>query len=201
MVFNVFRSLAIAVISIGFSHSIPAIAAPFDQIETRSTVPLSGFKKIYIAPVDVELDELRFRTGVYDRDDTEPRPVSDDDKRRKAEYLEKHLNIAFKKKFEIVDAPGEDVLTISATLTRLVATRPTEQDFGRTATPVTGAGIYPGGADFYVELSQGDAQLGSLSKTYQASLSDSIPRTTQWQDADNFIRRFSKRLAWYVRKN
>jgi len=193
-----FRPLVLAATLCSMSAFAPAIAAPFDKIETLNAVPLAGFQKVYIAPVKVELEDTRVRRNI--RDISSARPVSDRDKALKAEDSYEDIVRAFGKKFEVVEAPGSDVLTVEAVVTKLSSTRPTLAD-SRVNVALDFDSVYAGGADFDVRLSQGETVLVEISESYTTNFNDGLPRIAIWQDYDRASNRMAYKLARYVRKN
>ena len=177
-----------------------ADARPFDEITAAEDVTLSTYEQVYIAPVGVELDpdtRRRVRTGTDTRRDWE---VSARDQALNAAELQEDLELAFGKKFTLANAPGPDILTVEATIIRLVSTRPPASELGaRTALSATSFGA--GGADYSVRLQEGDVTLVEITEKDQSSLTDGIPRVGIWQDAHRSFSRFSRRLARYAAKN
>lgn len=189
----------IAIASLTLSLGQTASAAPFDEVSTVSDTSLAGFQKVYIAPVTVELAETRTRRNLRDID--AQRPVSDKDKERRAKDTYKDVVQAFSKKFEIVDAPGADVLTIEMVVTKLVSSRATLADFGVSPRIDFSSTIYAGGADFDVRMSQGDTLLVEISDSNITNLSDGFPRNGTWQDYNRVSNRFARKLSKYVSEN
>lgn len=175
-----------------------AIAAPFDTIETSQNVQLSKFEKVYITPVRVELDDTKVRRNI--RDINSDRPVSDADKKRKAQDSYEDIVRAFGKKFELADAPGPDVLTVETIITKLTSSRPTLADFDLNVS-LSFDSVYAGGADFKVLLSQNEAILAEITDSTRNNLNDGLPRIAIWQDYDRVSDRFAKKLAKYVTRN
>jgi len=156
---KIYRLIALAT-ALGFASLAPiANASPFDQLEMRQTIPLAGFQKVYIAPVQVELANTKVR--VTTRDIRNPRPVSDRDKDRRAIETHKHMVHAFSKNFEIVDTPTDDALIVEAVITKLTSSRPTIADT-RGNVSLNFSSIYAGGADFDVRLKQGTSLLADI---------------------------------------
>jgi len=153
---------------------------------------------VYIAPVKVELADPKVRRTI--RDNISDRPVSDNDKARRAEQTYKHIVDAFGKNFEIVNTPTDDALIVEAIVTKLSSSRPTIADT-RVNVGLNFSSIYAGGADFDVRLKQGTSLLVDISDSYQTQLNDGFPRTGTWQDYNRVSRRFSRKLAKYVRQN
>jgi len=192
------RPLVMAAALCSMSAFSVAIAGPFDKIETVSETPLASFQKVYIAPVKVELDESNLRRSV--RDLSGDRPVSETDRARKAQDSYEKITRAFGKKFEIVDAPGEGVLTVETTIKKLVSTRPTLADF-REIPSLSFDSLYAGGGAFDIRLSQNDTPLVDISDNYTTNFNDGLPRITTWQDYDRASSRIARKLVRYVRKS
>ena len=178
-----------------------AHAGPFDTVTLETDAPLSGYEKVYIAPVTVDFGDQRIRRSI--RDFSGLRPVSERDQARKSEDLVEDLQREFGKRYVLVDGPGEDVLTVETILTRLVSTRPTLADLGGANVNLSFQSVYAGGANYQVTLREGDALIGIIEEdqTRQNSLNDGRPRVGIWQDADRSFNRFSRQLARYVEKN
>ncbi|MEM6899673.1 MAG: DUF3313 family protein [Pseudomonadota bacterium] len=176
----------------------PALAAPFDEITKTVDDTLASYESVYIAPVQLDLPEDTRRTV---RDIRSPRPVTERDQTRRAERLQRDLTRAFGNNFELVDAPGEDVLTVETTLTGLRSTRPTLADQIAEVQLDFGSTVYAGGADYAVRLSEADTVLVEIEESDKSNLNDGRPRVGTWQDADRSSRLFSSRLARYVRDN
>jgi len=197
MHFKTYRSVALA-LALGLISIAPcAHAAPFDQIEITETAALTGFQKVYIAPVKVELADLRVRTTI--RDTRSARPVSDRDKAIRAKQTRQHMVRSFSRNFEIVDTPTDDALTVETVITKLTSTRPTIADT-RVNVGLSFNSIYAGGADFDVRLKQGTSLLAEISDSYQTQLNDGRPRVGTWQDYSYVSRRFSRKLAKYIQQ-
>ena len=196
-----FRPLALAAALCSMSTFVPAIAAPFDEIETVNAAPLASFQKVYIAPVKVELDETNIRRSVSTfRNGRNDRPVSDRDQALKAQDSFEDIAKAFGKSFEVVEAPGEDVLTVETTITKLVSTRPTLADY-RVIPGLSFDSIYAGGGEFSIRLSEGETVLTEISDNYITNVNDGLPRIAIWQDYDRASKRIARKLARYVKSS
>ncbi|MEM9667819.1 MAG: DUF3313 family protein [Pseudomonadota bacterium] len=190
-----------ALIAIAFAAALTASASarPFDEVSNKSAEnPLASYQSVYIAPVQVDLgDDVRRDI----RDLRSPRPVTEIDQGRRAERLQRDLTRAFDKKFTLAEAPGEGILTVEATLTGLRSTRPTLAELDVNSQTDFGNSIYAGGADYAVRLIEEDDVLVEIEERDQTFLNDGRPRIGLWQDADRSSRRFSSRLARYVKNN
>lgn len=199
--FNKSIKIVLAAITALATALTPAIAAPFDSLSvTQEDRSFSTFEKVYIAPIEMELDQR----------DTPRRPrfssrrdpyVPKDDQAEKAKDLHDTLSAAFDKHFELVEAPGPGVLTISPKLTRLVPSRLTLSSRATTLGRDVNRTVYAGGASFDVTLSEGKTVLASLEDRYSTSFADQTPRVGFWQDADEAFGFFSTKLSRYIRKN
>ncbi len=178
-----------------------AFAGPFDTINLEVETPLSGYEKVYIAPVEVDFGDEPIRRNT--RDLRGLRPVSEADKTRKAKDLQEDLQREFGKNFELVEAPGDDVLTVKTTLTKLISTRPTIADFNSSNLGLDFRSVYLGGASYEITLREGEQLVGTIeeNQTRVGSFNDGQPRVGIWQDTDRSFNRFSRQLARYVKKN
>ncbi|MEO1476783.1 MAG: DUF3313 family protein [Pseudomonadota bacterium] len=190
------RRLAVTAV-LSTTLAFPAMAGPFDEISRADDVALAAYQSIYIAPVQVDLPTDTRKTV---RDIRSPRPVNERDQGLRAERLHRDLTRAFEKKFTLADAPGDDVLTVEATLTGLRSTRPTLADF-QTEVQLDFGSIYAGGADYAVRLSEAETTLVEIEERDRSNLNDGRLRVGVWQDADRSSRLFSSQLARYVKNN
>jgi len=177
-----------------------AHADTFDTVEFEADAILSTYEKVYIAPVEVDFSEHRIRRNI--RDINSIRPVSELDQARKADDFAEDLEREFGKRYTLVDAPGEDVLTIETTLTKLVSTRPTIADRRATNVNLSFQSVYAGGADYQIQLSEGDTLIATIEENQSSNtLNDGRPRIGIWQDTNRSFNRFSRQLARYVERN
>lgn len=197
--------IAACFIVIGLTTLPVSAAGPFDVIDVQTEVTLASYQKVYIAPVEITLEDAEFNVlSIRKRGDfgSEQRPAADHNLSQKAEDLHKKLIRAFKRDFTIVDAPGEDVLTIEAEITKLIPSRPTGKQRSSSLAKVTFAGsVMAGGVDYNVVLGSGETSLYNIRESHRSSLSDNIPRNSVWQDADASFSRFSRQLARFVKDN
>ena len=195
-----FIKRAIALTAATTMVAAAAHAAPFDAIDRATDAPLTTYEKVYIAPVEVDLSEHRIRRNL--RDTRGVRPVSERDQMSKAEDFAEDLERVFGKKYTLVDAPGEDVLTIEATLTKLVSTRPTTADF-RNQTGLSFSSLYVGGADYQINLIGGETLIAAIEEkqSRDGNFNDGRPRVAIWADADYSFNKFSRQLVHYVQNN
>lgn len=178
-----------------------AHAGPFDDVSLTSDTSLATYEKIYIAPVSVDFGDQPIRRNI--RDLRGLRPVTDSDQARRADDLADDLQREFGKRYVLVDAPGEDVLTVETTLTNLVSSRPTIADRRDASVNLDFRSIYAGGADYLVTLREGDQLIGTIEEnhTHNSSSNDGRVRVGIWQDVDRSFSRFSRQLARYVQQN
>ena len=201
------RNTFLAFAAIGTAIMLPAApaqASGFDSAETVQEATLSSFTKIYIAPVEVTLDEADFslnsRRG-RGRNNSGQRPITESDQDLKANDLHRALSRSFAKNFEIVDAPTADALTVSATITKLTPSRPTANEQSRGVGVQFGGSVSPGGASYSVVFTNNNQTLYTATESYRGNLTDGIPRIEIWYDTDVAFDRFAKKLSRYVRKN
>jgi len=187
--------VAVAAGDFAMASALRAAAVKFDTLTVEQDVALGTYEAVYIAPVEVALDPETRRNL---RDIRTDRPVSETDQARNAREFQEDLIRVFGKHFELAEAPGDGVLTINATITRLVSTRPSQADFQRFV-GIDFSSIYAGGASFTVELKEGDAPLATITEREQTFLNDGRPRVGVWQDTDYVFSRFSRKLSRYAR--
>ena len=193
------KLLALAALGVvAIYPAAPALASPsLDTVNVSTEADLSSFTKVYIAPVGVELKD-RFRRNL--RDVGAPRPVSEKDQAKRAEASREYFVSAFSKNYEVVEAPGEGVLTVEPIITRLESTRPTFADYE--AQPgLSASSIFAGGADYSVRLKTGETLLTEVSEKYRTDLFDGQPRNGIWTDFEYASRRMASKLVKHVRKN
>lgn len=199
-------SKLIALAALGLATALPMAAAQTDAAgsETAQTASLISYQKVYVAPVEVSLDPVKFNLNGSrgrGRNNTAQRPVSDADQDLKARDLRQTLSRTLAKDFELVDAPSPDALTVSARITKLVPSRPTGREQSRAIATQFGGSVSPGGANYTVEFSNQDTSLHTLQENYRGNLTDAIPRIAIWHDVDESFSRFSKKLRRYVKNN
>jgi hypothetical protein len=164
-------------------------AAAFDRETLVGDKPLSSFKSVYIAPVSLSLDESR-----------DARPVRDKDAAGRASDFHDELVDEFSEAFDIAGAPGAGVLTVEATLTKLVSTRPTMADYDDQPS-LAFESVYAGGAAFSATLSEDGETLAEIGDQYTSTLGDGTPKIATWQDADRAFSQWSRQLVDFVEKN
>lgn len=162
-------------------------ALAFDRASVVSGARLSNYQSVYVAPVRVSLE----------RSD---RPVSPRDAQIKAADLREEIIDAFQRSHAIKTGPGSDVLTISATLTKLVANMPTAADYSDHPS-LSPHSIYAGGAGFEASLSSPAGDLALVADEYVGLLDGVAPPVTTWQDADPAFFSWARRLQSFVEEN
>ncbi|MEO0882489.1 MAG: DUF3313 family protein [Pseudomonadota bacterium] len=181
-----------------------AQAQRFDTIEKSGDITLNTYGQVYIAPVKVALEPEKVRRRGISRNpnrNADPNSIlSDEDLEFNAGRLHHDLVNAFGKNFTLVEEPGEGVLTVDTTITRLVSTRPTAKELGRTG-GLDPLSIGAGGASYLVELKEGETPLVTIAERDQSTLNDGVPRFGIWQDAERSFNRFSRNLARYTKRN
>ena len=199
------RLVALASLCAMSAACITASAAPFDSIESSREAPLATYQKVFIAPVEVTIEDIRSELLTARRRNSRTsrqQIVSEETKARKAVDLYEDLTWQFSRNFTIVDAPASDVLTISAEITNLISSRPTaEQQRRGVGQLVFNGSVAAGGADYIVTISSADEQIVIIEESYRSNLNDNIPRVGIWQDVDESFKKFSRQLARYVKNN
>jgi hypothetical protein len=202
---NTLRPILLAAALTSATAFAPVSASSFDKVEVTTEQELATFEKVYIAPVDITLadDEPRLlsdrRRTSYVR--SQP-PVDEEEQTRKAQDLHKQLTRRFSSEFTLVEAPADDVLTISAEITRMLPSRPTGSQRSRGVGALNfGGSVAAGGVDYTVQMSSGETPLYNITESYRSNLNDGLPRTDVWQDADRSFNRFSRQLLRFVQNN
>jgi len=197
---------AIAAAALGVCLIGSAAAQRFDTVQQSSDVALNSFEKVYIAPVKIDLsadqtgENGQIRARANSRNRRKDADISERDQQENVEEFQKDLAAAFGKSFALVDAPGEGILTVDATITRLASNRPTSNDLGRSV-GLSLSSVSAGGASYAVTLKEGDTDLVQITERDQSSLTDQVPRVAVWQDAQKSFTRFSRNLTRYVSRN
>lgn len=185
--------------------ALPAQAGPFDQLEvTETTTTFSQYDRVYIAPVIMDLtfdEQFRQIRRIQRPRRGATRPMTEAEVERKANDLHKDLVQALGKRLTIVDAPGEGVLTVQATVTRIIPSRPTGAELNQRIGLQLGGSISAGGVDIDAELSENGVSLAQIGEDYKSNLTDGIPRINIWQDADRGYDRFARKLSRYLARN
>ncbi|MEQ8935311.1 MAG: DUF3313 family protein [Amphiplicatus sp.] len=182
---RVYAAVAALIVSAGAISTADA----FDRENVIGGKKLSSFASVYIAPVALNLDQGR-----------DERPIRDKDAARRANDFHDDLVDEFSDAFDIADMPGAGVLTIEATLTKLVATRPTLADFSEQ--PGLGfESVYAGGAAFSATLSEAGETLAEIGDRHTSNLGDGAPKIATWQDADRAFSLWSRQLVDFVQEN
>jgi hypothetical protein len=174
-----------------------ALAASFDSASVSPGADLSAFKSVYIAPVATSLSADERSFPPYGSGE---RPVSASDAAAKAGDFQQKLASSFSKSFSIAAGPGEDVLTVSATLTRLQSNRPTAEDL-RTTPGLSLTSEYAGAAAVAIVLSENGSPLAELSDTYIGTLDDTRRRAGIWGTVDTAFSRWASGLVSFVKSH
>ncbi len=155
---------------------------------------LSGYDKIYIAPVTIADSLANREAKPMPRRQSSDRPVSEKDLKAKAERLHKKLLEQLSDSKTIVEAPGDDVLTIEAEIVDLRSNRPTMADY-RAQPNLSSESLYTGGATInFVFTVNGDV-VKTMEEDYYGSFTDPFPTRSTWGDADDAIRRAARNVA------
>lgn len=174
-----------------------ASAGSFDSASVSSGTDLSAFKSVYIAPVGTSLSADERSFPPYGSGE---RPVSASDAAAKASDFQQKLATAFGKSFTIASAPAQGVLTVSATLTRLQANRPTAEDLRKTQ-GLSLTSEYAGAAAVRVVFSENGSPIAEVSDDYTGSLTDTRYRASLWGTADVAFSRWARDLVGFVQSN
>ena len=195
---------SIAAITLGALSAGSAQAQRFDSLTKAEGVTLGEFERVYIAPVSVDLvdSEAAFNDGQlnFTRSRLEPPSISETDQQNNAEELQEDLSRAFGNRFMLVDAPGEGVLTVDATITELIASRPTP-DRLRDNPGLDPLSISAGGAAYFIQLKEEDVSLAEITERDKTSLRDRVPRVRIWQDAERSYGNMARKRSRYVSRN
>ena len=176
----------------------PAFAGGFDSERVSGSRALSSFDAVYIAPVNVALDH---DVRPFDHYGAGDRPVTDSDAAMKAADFHAELVDEFSGSFAIAGAPGPDVLTVEATLTKLEASRPTQADYRYRSASLSPRSVYAGGADMTVTFSVDGAPLAEVTDSFDTHLRDARARSGIWSDVDRAFRSWSSRLVDFAESN
>jgi hypothetical protein len=171
----------------GFGVCAANTAAAFDRASVISGANLTNYASVYVAPVKVSLDSGE-------------RPVAPKDASAKASDLRRDIIEAFEPSHAVASAPGPEVLTISATLTRLTANLPTMADYAA-APGLSPRSIYSGGAAFEARLSSASGELAFVADDYRGLIDDRRPPVAVWEDADRAFASWARRLQDFVEEN
>ena len=174
----------------------PEASSRFDSFEAVETNDFTSFDKVYIA-MPVPSEELRERTASFSttilRDE---RPLSERDLNELLSELQDDLSRAVGQQAELVDAPGEGVLTISTVVTKLESNRPTQAELARNPS-LSFRSVYAGGAAVVYELSENGRLLATITDSDNAP-----PLNTRaggpagvWGTVDQFYQQTSRRMA------
>ncbi len=155
---------------------------------------LSAYSKVYIAEVQIADDLANREVRPLPRRYQKERPVSEKDLAARAEDLRERLAMEIGKSKTLVGAPGEDVLTVQATITELRSNRPTMADY-RAEPSLSHRSLYAGGAAVDISFIVNGEEIANLSDDYFGSLSDPIPTMAVWGDAKDAFRRIARTTA------
>ncbi len=162
-------------------------ALAFDRASVVTGAKLSSYNSVYVAPVKVSLGSSK-------------RSVSARDAQAKAADLREEIVDAFVRSHTIKAGPGPEVLTISATLTKLVADMPTAADY-QDDPALSPDSVYAGSAGFEAALSSSAGDLASVADDYDGLLDRFAPPVATWQDADRAFSSWARRLQDFVEEN
>lgn len=162
-----------------------ALGAAFAWAAPAAAADLSGYDAVYVAPVQVTLQNEGATGAIaYRRNPSAERPVDARDQARNAKEFRETLIRVLSKSRQVVDAPGPGVLTIEATLTKLRSTKPTMADLQAQTSLDYMRSVYAGGAAATVRFSENGKALGEWSDSDYGNFSDGDVRIGVWQDAD-----------------
>lgn len=172
----------------------PAATGRFDAFEAITTSDFTGYGQVYIAPVQLS-EAMLARVDYRPRNSNDRiRPLTELEMKRKAEDLGEAMARAVSEVATLTDAPGEGVLTISATLTELDANRPTQAELG--ANP--GLSIksrYTGRAAVSINFLEGDILLATAEDGDVDSLDLREIEGSTWSSANMIFGRIASKVA------
>lgn len=182
-----------------------AHAGPFDELSVvDESISFSAYESVYVAPVKMDLTfDRKFRVSGPTRQLPRgaSRPMTDAEIDRNAQELHERLERRLSKNFAIADAPGDGVLTVEATVTRLISTRPTNKEIQLEVGLDLQNSVSAGGADIDVLLSENGEARAELSESFKGRFRDGLPRIHTWQDAEFAYNRLARKLTKYIAKN
>jgi len=194
---SMISSLAVlAVAACASGPTGPEASSRFDSFEVVETNDFTSYDKVYI-PRPLPSDELRERTESFSttilRDE---RPLSKRDLDDMLGELHDDLSRAVGQQAELVDAPGEGVLTISTVVTRLESNRPTQAELARNPS-LSFKSVYAGGAAVIYQLSENDKVLATITDSDNAPPLNSRGGAPAgvWGTVDQFYQQTSRRMA------
>lgn len=179
--------LALAAAALTIGGLAGSAAHAFDRASVVSGANLSGFQSVYVAPVKVSLESGERR-------------VSARDAQAKSADFRNEIVGAFERSHAIASAPGPDVLTVAATLTRLAANRPTAADYSENPS-LSPHSFYAGGAGFEAAFSSGRGELAFVADDYAGFLDETASTAPLWRDADRAFSSWARRLQDFVEEN
>ena len=181
------RLLAVPVLALTALACASQGAPKFDQVDTPPDPSLAGYDKVYVADVTVA-DELASRETAPFKSTSgqEVRAVSATDLASKARDVQEELVDQLGKSKQVVDAPGTDVLTVSAMLVDIASNRPTQADLESEAS-LSHRSLYTGRSEIRVDFSNQGRNLGSVTESYDGTFTDSVGNPAIWHDADQGI--------------
>ncbi|MEO1028791.1 MAG: DUF3313 family protein, partial [Pseudomonadota bacterium] len=167
---SLFKSAFTAASLLMLSAGMAAHAGPFDELTiVDDTKSLASYQAVYVAPVAMDLTfdrnfRIIGRTAQLPRGAS--RPMNDQEIADRAHELHKRLERRLGKKLDVVDAPGEGVLTVEATVTRLISTRPTQKELIQEVGLSLNGSVSTGGADIDIRLSENGTELANISESW-----------------------------------
>lgn len=163
------------------------LAAEFDRESVEPGADLSTYSVVEVAPVKIALAGAR--------------AVAPQDATAKSADLERALRTALADKGGSgATTPGIGVLTVEATLTRLVANRPTIADIA-TRPELSHHSVYAGGGAFRVEISENGRLLATIEDDYRVPFDADAPPVATWRDADRAFSYWARSLADFLREH
>lgn len=192
--FSAFAAVALA----ACATTAPGVAS-FDRASISDQSRLAQFDAVFIAPVEVG-PELAKRMEVSGRPlsrRADDRPIAARDVQMKSNDLRQELTAAISPLKRVVNAPGDNVLTITPVLTKLQPNKPTFGDLSNDPS-LSFRSVYAGGAAAEFRFSENGRSLGSVRDSYSGRIDENFPNQPTWSDVDRTFARWARNIAAMV---